>query len=91
MPGAVVNTSSANDTQIGGDHYKKLGDIQVWDVFMRWNLNPFCAYLLPYLIRYREKGGIEDLKKARHTLDKWIEEEERMRDELEQPILDVRV
>ena len=79
----IVNTGSVNDGQVGGEHYKQYGDLQPWDMFMRWNLNPFCAYLLPYLVRYREKGGIEDLKKARHALDKWIEEEERMRDELE--------
>lgn len=74
--------SSANETQVGGNHYIKYGAIQPWDVFMRWNLNPYCAYLLPYLIRYREKNGIEDLKKARHVLDKWIEEEERIAKEL---------
>lgn len=41
-------------------------------------LNPFCAYMLPYLVRYREKGGIDDLEKALHVLEKWIEEEKRI-------------
>ena len=31
--------------------------------------------VLKYLIRYRDKGGIEDLKKARFYLDKLIEVE----------------
>ncbi len=77
----AAQTRGANEVQVGGEHYKQYGDIQPWDVFMRWNLNPYCAYMLPYLVRYREKGGIEDLKKARHTLDKWIEEEERIAEE----------
>lgn len=79
-PKSSVSTEAddPNAVQIGGGHYLQYGDIQPWDVFMRWNLNPYCAYMLPYLVRYREKGGIEDLKKARHTLDKWISEEERI-------------
>lgn len=32
--------------------------------------------VLKYMIRYRDKGGVEDLKKARHYLDKLIEVEE---------------
>ena len=69
---------AASDTQHGGDHYRKYGEFQPWDMFMRWNMNPYAAHILPYIVRYRDKGGIEDLKKARHYLDKWIEEEERL-------------
>jgi len=29
--------------------------------------------VIKYVVRYRSKGGVEDLKKARHYLDKLIE------------------
>jgi len=69
---------AASDTQVGGEHYIKYGEVQPWDMFMRWNLNPYASHIIPYIVRYRDKGGIADLKKARHYLDKWIEEEERL-------------
>jgi hypothetical protein len=28
---------------------------------------------IKYLVRYKDKGGVEDLRKARHYLDKLIE------------------
>jgi hypothetical protein len=31
---------------------------------------------LKYLVRFRDKGGVEDLMKARHYIDKLIEVEE---------------
>lgn len=66
---------SANDEQVGGGHYKKY-PVQPWDLFIPWNLNGFQAHIIPYIVRYRDKGGVEDLKKARHFLDKLIEVEE---------------
>lgn len=63
----------ANDTQVGGDHYKKLGDFQVWDAWWFWKLNPFQAAVIKYVARYKNKGGIQDLEKAVHYLEKLIE------------------
>jgi len=74
-----VNLGSANDTQVGGDHYRKKS-VQPWDAMQSW-MTPeqFSGYLLggtfKYLARYREKGGVVDLEKGRHTLDKLIEVE----------------
>jgi Protein of unknwon function (DUF3310) len=65
--------SEANKVQVAGDHYRQYGDLQPWDVFIPWNLNGFQAHIIPYIVRYRDKGGVEDLKKARHFLDKLIE------------------
>lgn len=68
---------SANDEQVGGTHYKDMG-IQLWD-FMRecMSAEAFAGYLqgccIKYLSRFQRKGGIEDLRKARHYLDKLIE------------------
>lgn len=65
----------ANERQIGGDHYTKYGDLQPWDLWLLWNLNGFQATIIKHIVRYRDKLGIEDLEKARHYLDKLIEEE----------------
>ncbi len=70
----------ANEIQVGGDHYSKY-KIQPWD-FMQEVMTPeqFSGFLrgcaFKYLSRYRDKSGVEDLKKARHVLDKLIEVEE---------------
>lgn len=71
--------STANGTQVGGDHYKDVpaGQEQHWD--MMWRLFReawFVGNVSKYLFRYRRKNGVEDLKKARHYLDKLIELEE---------------
>lgn len=71
--------------QEGGDHYLNLG-IQPWDAMRAW-LSPeqFVGYLLgnciKYLARFNAKatgkGGLPDLLKARHYLEKLIELESR--------------
>jgi hypothetical protein len=66
---------SANSHQIKGSHYNKYA-LQPWDLYDVWNMNPFAAQILNYIVRYRDKDGVWDLKKARHFLDKWIEVEE---------------
>jgi len=65
----------ANDTQVGGDHYKKYGDLQPWDVITAWNLGYLDGTALKYIARWRDKGGIADLEKAIHFLQKKIEVE----------------
>ena len=65
--------------QVGGDHYQK--KVQPWDAMAAW-MTPvaFCGYLagnvIKYIARYQDKNGVEDLKKARHYLEKLIEVEE---------------
>jgi hypothetical protein len=68
---------AANNTQVGGDHYKRM-DIQPWDVvdygpkqqaigFYRYNA-------LKYVMRAGEKGDFkEDIAKAQHYLEKLLE------------------
>jgi hypothetical protein len=70
---------AANDTQIGGDHYRTK-QYQPWDVMRDWmTAEQYSGFLLgaiiKYVARYRDKSGVEDLKKARHFLDKLIESE----------------
>lgn len=66
--------SKANDRQEGGTHYKKLG-IQHWDYVVANGIPYLEACAIKYLTRWRDKGGIKDLKKARHYVDKLIETE----------------
>tara|TARA_R110000824_G_scaffold67371_4_gene174423 strand:+ start:2268 stop:2504 length:237 start_codon:yes stop_codon:yes gene_type:complete len=66
---------SAFDKQIGGDHYKKLA-IQPLEFIERNRLGFSAGNIIKYICRYKTKGGLEDLKKARHYLDLLIELEE---------------
>lgn len=64
---------SVNEIQHGGTHYKKYGDMQPWDVITAWNLGYLDGTALKYIARWKDKNGIEDLKKAIHFLQKTIE------------------
>jgi hypothetical protein len=55
----------ARDMQIGGDHYQR--DIQPWDIIDCYNLTFYEGNVIKYVLRHREKNGIEDLKKAKLT------------------------
>lgn len=73
-------TTAAASVQVGGSHYLK--PIQPWDAMRAWmSDDAFCGYLqgnvIKYIARYRDKGGVEDLKKAAHYLQRLIEEEEK--------------
>lgn len=68
--------SGANSRQIGGSHYKTGGE-EHWDRVNRLQLDYFQGQITKYVERWKKKNGIEDLRKARHFLDKYIEIEER--------------
>lgn len=65
----------ATQEQIGGSHYK---DMPIQPVeFIHKNGIPYIeGSVIKYVSRWRKKGGVEDLKKARHFLDLLIEMEE---------------
>jgi hypothetical protein len=65
---------TANSVQVGGDHYKTKG-LQPWDAIIEWKMGFLDGNALKYLVRFRDKGGVEDLMKARHYIDKLIEVE----------------
>lgn len=73
---ALANKPTANDVQVGGDHYKMHG-IQPWDFIASNGLGYFEGNIIKYVARWRHKGGVQDLEKARHYLDKLIEMERR--------------
>lgn len=70
--------SKANETQIGGDHYKKHGIYQPWDVLTAW-LTPEeyrgwqKGTAIVYLARERDKNGDQDIAKAGHHIQKLVE------------------
>jgi hypothetical protein len=61
----------ANAVQVGGDHYKT--EIQTWDYIIANDLGYLEGNIIKYVSRYRKKGGIDDLRKAQHYLQKLIE------------------
>jgi hypothetical protein len=62
----------ANEIQEGGRHYKQMA-IQTWDYIIANGIGYMEGNVIKYVSRWKDKGGIEDLKKARHYLDKLIE------------------
>lgn len=62
----------ANDIQIGGQHYKK-AEFQPWD-WDRYGVGGLEWTAIKYVTRYKDKGGVEDLKKAKHYVEKLIED-----------------
>lgn len=70
-------------TQVGGTHYAEM-KIQPWDAINVWStpemvLGYHINTAVPYLARFRAKGGLQDIKKAHHHLSeliRYFEEEE---------------
>ena len=63
----------ANERQVGGAHYAQHGALQHWDVVAHFKLDYFQGQITKYVMRWREKGGVQDLRKAAHFLEKYIE------------------
>ena len=62
--------------QVAGDHYKKL-KIQPIE-YIHANSIPFAeGSAIKYLTRWRDKGGIADLEKAKHFIELLIELEKK--------------
>jgi hypothetical protein len=75
--GEAVQPSALN-SQVQGDHYKKLAEYQPWMVMSKWMspealkgyaIGTVCAYLC----REDDKGGRNDIEKAMHTLQIYLE------------------
>ncbi len=60
------------DSQIGGDHYKKL-KIQPMRYSMENKLDALQHTVVKYVTRFRDKGGAQDLEKAKHCIDMLIQ------------------
>tara|TARA_B110000902_G_scaffold253684_1_gene316639 strand:+ start:1812 stop:2201 length:390 start_codon:yes stop_codon:yes gene_type:complete len=69
---SVESVQGALEEQVGGDHYKKF-KIQPWEIVDEYDLGFYSGNVLKYLLRVKT-NKLEDLKKARHYLDKLIED-----------------
>lgn len=76
---SLIDDIIASQRQVGGTHYRRL-EIQPWDYMKCIMTDPefvhgyLAGNVIKYMSRYTYKNGVEDLKKARHYLDKMIEE-----------------
>lgn len=68
---ATCPKASANDKQVGGDHYQK--PVQPWDYIIANDIGYMEGNIIKYVSRWRDKGGVQDLRKAQHYLQKLIE------------------
>lgn len=68
---------SALERQVSGEHYKSL-KIQPIE-FIHANGIPFAeGSVIKYVMRWRDKGGLADLEKAKHFLEILIELERKV-------------
>ena len=69
---------NANKQQVGGAHYATKS-IQPWDYIIANDLGYLEGNIIKYVSRWKDKGGVEDLKKAQHYLQKLIETHDKER------------
>jgi Protein of unknwon function (DUF3310) len=62
---------TANEKQVAGTHYK--ADVEHWDFVVANDLNYFEGQITKYVARCRKKNGVQDLEKAMHFLEKYLE------------------
>ena len=65
---------SAMYTQVGGDHYSKRA-IQPIEFIAANDLNFMEGSIVKYIVRWRDKGGFQDLEKIKQYVDLLIEME----------------
>jgi hypothetical protein len=70
-----VTKTSALRNQVAGDHYKKCA-IQPIEYIFANQLGYAEGNCIKYLTRWKDKGGIEDLRKAKHYIELLIESED---------------
>lgn len=73
---ATKRDAPAISRQVGGSHYRHL-DIQPFDYVTANGLGYAEGSVVYYVTRWRQKGGVEDLRKALHTLEMLIEHVEK--------------
>jgi hypothetical protein len=74
----MTASSTANDRQVAGTHYKQGDKPEHWDLAIMYNWDPFQYQITKYVMRWKDKHTtpeqkLTDLEKARHFLDKYIE------------------
>lgn len=69
----VGTVSRSNGRQVGGTHYG-LREYQHWDMVIEFGLDYFQGQITKYVMRWDKKNGVQDLEKAAHFLQKYIDE-----------------
>ncbi len=67
-----ADDSVALERQVGGNHYKSMA-IQPIEYCHKNELGCIEASVVKYVSRYKDKGGKEDLEKAKHLIDLLID------------------
>jgi hypothetical protein len=73
---------SPREAQVGGNHYKDM-PIQPIEYISVNGLSFLQGSVVKYVSRYKAKGGLQDLEKAKHCIDLMIEFEYRNQDDEE--------
>jgi hypothetical protein len=58
--------------QVGGSHYKKY-KIQPVEFIIKNNIGFVEGNVIKYILRFKDKGGIADLEKAKHYIELLID------------------
>ncbi len=58
--------------QVGGNHYKKY-QIQPIGFIVKNNIGFVEGNILKYILRFKDKGGVQDLLKAKHYIELLID------------------
>jgi len=58
--------------QVGGSHYKKY-NIQPVEFIIKNNIGFVEGNIIKYILRFKDKGGIADLEKAKHYIELLID------------------
>ena len=59
--------------QVGGDHYRVDKGPDHLEYCNVRNFDPYQYIITKWVERWRKKGGLEDLYKARHALERYIQ------------------
>ena len=57
--------------QVGGSHYKDK-TCEVWSIIDEYGLDYYLGNSIKYILR-NKMDHVEDIKKAHHYLEKWLE------------------
>ena len=68
----AVKHSNPLASQVGGSHYKNM-HIQPVEFIHANNIGYFEGCVIKYVSRWRNKGGVKDLEKAKHYIDLLLE------------------
>lgn len=66
------DSCAASSQQVGGDHYKGMA-IQPAQYIHANGIGYLEGNVIKYVSRWQKKGGLEDLRKARHYIDLLLE------------------